>query len=214
MSEEKVKSTRSRRLLQPIEDPESLMRTPRSKRKTASKDTPSKSSVGTPTKRSGGDTNILEQETKVSPSKQARTPLKQLKENVPVVGLSPCSGLSRLALASPKVSAKKSQRGSKTRAESSTSTVSPPKLTADDVSSLLDSPVKSKSPKPKTPSRQSLLPEPVKSLLSAHRRFQLPPLAAPETAGERLPTYLCPPASLQAPELPRPLCSRPKVPVV
>ena len=166
VSEEKVKSTRSRRLLQPIEDPESLMRTPRSKRKTASKDTPSKSSVGTPTKRSGGDTNILEQETKVSPSKQARTPLKQLKENVPVVGLSPCSGLSRLALASPKVSAKKSQRGSKTRAESSTSTVSPPKLTADDVSSLLDSPVKSKSPKPKTPSRQSLLPEPIKSLAS------------------------------------------------
>ena len=29
VSEEKVKSTRSRRLLQPIEDPESLMRTPR-----------------------------------------------------------------------------------------------------------------------------------------------------------------------------------------
>ena len=118
VSEEKVKSTRSRRLLQPIEDPESLMRTPRSKRKTASKDTPSKGS----TKRSGGDTVSLEKETKVSPSKQARTPLKQLKENVPQVGLSPCSGLSRLALTSPKVSAKKSPRGSsKIRAGPSTS---------------------------------------------------------------------------------------------
>ena len=171
VSEEKVKSTRSRRLLQPIEDPESLMRTPRSKRKTASKDTPSKSNAETPskvtTKRAGGDTNMLEKETKVSPSKQARTPLKQMKENVPVVGLSPCSGLSRLALASPKVSAKKSQRGStKTRAEPSTLTstsTSPPKLTADDVSSLLDSPVKSRSPRPKTPSRKA---EPTKSLLS------------------------------------------------
>ena len=161
VSEEKVKSTRSRRLLQPIEDPESLMRTPRSKRKTASKDTPSKSNVETPTKvttkRAGGDSHILEKESKVSPSKQARTPLKQLKENVPVVGLSPCSGLSRLALASPKVSAKKSQKGN---------TSSPPKLTADDVSSLLDSPVKSRSPRPKTPSRQSLMPEPSKSLFS------------------------------------------------
>ena len=160
VSEERSKSTRSRRLLQPIEDPESLMRTPRSKRKTVSKNTPSKSN-DTPgklaTKRSAGDSRPLEKETEVSPSKQARTPLKHIKENLPVSGLSPCSTLSRLALVSPKVISKGSPR-----AASSNS----PKLTAEDVSNLLDSPVKSQTPKPQNSSRKSLLPEPIKSLRS------------------------------------------------
>ena len=148
VSEDNNKPTRSRRLLQPIENPESLLRTPRSKRKTVSKETPNKLDV-TPgkTKRSARDTKILEKETEVSPSKQARTPHK-MKENVPVAGLSPCSTLSRLALISPKVTKKS------------------PKLTAEDVSDLLNSPVKSATPKPKTPSRMSLLPEPIMSLNS------------------------------------------------
>jgi len=162
VAEEKVKSTRSRRLLQTIEDPETLMRSPRSKRKTASKNTPIKT-IETPgkrtTKRSAGECNTVEKEIEVSPSKQAKTPLKHMKENVPVAGLSPCSSLSRLALASPKVTSKRTQR-----AASGKLTTSPPKLTADDVSNLLDSPVKPRTPKPKPCS--VLQSEPVKSLFS------------------------------------------------
>ena len=163
------KSTRRRGLLKPIEDdPEKLLRTPRSRRKPAAASSASGSAADTPTrstKRGASNTKELEEETKVSPTKQTRTPLKQIKdqENL-AVGLSPCSGLSRLALNSPKVnlSIKKETNASKSKAELFKS---PGKLNADDVCNLLDSPEKLKTPsvRTRTPVRKSLNPTPTKS---------------------------------------------------
>ena len=163
------KSNRRRGLLKPIEDdPEKLLRTPRSRRKPAAASSASGSAADTPTrstKRGASNTKELEEETKVSPTKQTRTPLKQIKdqENL-AVGLSPCSGLSRLALNSPKVnlSIKKETNASKSKAELFKS---PGKLNADDVCNLLDSPEKLKTPsvRTRTPVRKSLNPTPTKS---------------------------------------------------
>ena len=174
------KSTRRRGLLKPIEDdPEKLLRTPRSRRKAAAASSDSGSAANTPskstTKRGASKTKELEEETKVSPSKQTRTPLKQIKdqENLPI-GLSPCSGLSRLALNSPKVNAssKKETNASKSKAELFKS---PGKLNADDVCNLLDSPEKTKTPsiRTRTPVRKSLLPTPTKSLFPSKSPRQL-----------------------------------------
>lgn len=166
------KTTRRRGLLQPIEDPEKLLRTPRSRRKAAAAtnseaNTPSKATQSA-SKRSASGTKELEKSLQVSPSKQTRTPLKQikdLKENVPV-GLSPCSGLSKLALSSPKtnLSAKKSTKDV-SKASKADLFKSPPKLTSDDVLNLLNSPEKSKTPmnKSRTPVRRSLNPTPTKA---------------------------------------------------
>ena len=154
-----------RQLLKPVQDPEALLRTPRGgRRKAAASATPSKEAA----KRPGTDTTEVEAATKVSPSKQPRTPLKPIKDNV-AIGLSPCSGLSKMALNSPKVnvSAKKSTREPFFK--------SPPKLTSADVCNLLDSPEKTKSPavaRSRTP-RQSLNPTPTKSLFPSKSPVRL-----------------------------------------
>ena len=154
-----------RQLLKPVQDPEALLRTPRGgRRKAAASATPSKEAA----KRPGTDTAEVEAATKVSPSKQPRTPLKPIKDNV-AIGLSPCSGLSKMALNSPKVnvSAKKCTREPLFK--------SPPKLTNADVCNLLDSPDKTKSPavaRSRTP-RQSLNPTPTKSLFPSKSPVRL-----------------------------------------
>jgi len=186
------KAIRRRGLLKPIEDdPEKILRTPRSRRKAAATSSASENGANTPTrskaKRGASKTEELEEETKVSPTKQARTPLKQIKdqENVPF-GLSPCSGLSRLALNSPKVnlSSKKATNASKSKAELFKS---PGKLNADDVCNLLDSPEKSKTPsvRTRTPVRRSLNPTPSKSLF--------PSKSPRELTSNQLEDLLCSP---------------------
>ena len=187
------KSTRRRGLLKPIEDdPEKLLRTPRSRRKPAAVSSASGSAANTPTrstKRGASNTKELEEETKVSPTKQTRTPLKQIKdqENV-AVGLSPCSGLSRLALNSPKLnlSIKKETNASKSKAELFKS---PGKLNVDDVCNLLDSPEKLKTPsvRTRTPVRKSLNPTPTKSLFPSKSPRQL--------TSNQLEDLLCSPKS-------------------
>ena len=175
----KSASTRRRGLLLPVEDPEAILRTPRSRRKAATANTPS-SKTATPSKagnkRTATDTKQLEADTEVSPTKQTRTPLKQikdLKENVPV-GLSPSSALSRLALNSPKVSSARKQP-TKSVATKADLFKSPPKLTTDDVLNILDSPEKPKSSvtRTRTPARQSLNPTPTKSLFPTKSPRQL-----------------------------------------
>ena len=79
------KSTRRRGVLKPIEDdPEKLLRTPRSRRKPVSASATAGSAANTPirnaAKRGASKTKDLEEETKVSPTKQTRTPLKQIKD--------------------------------------------------------------------------------------------------------------------------------------
>ena len=174
------KSTRRRGVLKPIEDdPEKLLRTPRSRRKPVSASATAGSADNTPkrnaAKRGASKTKDLEEETKVSPTKQTRTPLKQIKDQENVcVGLSPCSGLSRLALTSPKVnlSTKKETNVSKSKAELFKS---PGKLSTNDVCNLLDSPEKPKTPsvKTRTPIRKSLIPTPTKSLFPSKSPRQL-----------------------------------------
>jgi len=156
------------KMLAPMSDPEALIRTPRSRRKAAAPSTPSKS----PLKRSGSDAEDLETAIQLSPSKQARTPLKplrDLKENLPTASLSPCSSLARLALNSPKptLSSRKAKPRDVTPAKRA-ELLSPPKMTAQSICELLGSPTKPRTPAPpKSASRQSLVPSPVKSLFSA-----------------------------------------------
>jgi len=158
------------KMLAPVSDPETLIRTPRSRRKAAAPATPSKS----PLKRSGSITGELEAAIQISPSKQARTPLKplrDLKENLPSAGLSPCSSLAKLALNSPRpaLSSRKTKPSNVTPAKKM-DMLSPPKMTAQSICDLLDSPVKPKTPlpPPKSASRQSLVPSPAKSLFPSN----------------------------------------------
>jgi len=169
--EESVRSsTRGKgKALAPVSaDPESLIRTPRSRRKAAAPATPSK----TPLKRSGSSAEELSAETKISPTKQARTPLKQLrdlKENLPTAALSPCSRLAQLALNSPRPNTNTSNRKVKQTTPVKTAE-SPAKLSASDICDLLDSPVKIKTPvPPKSAPRHSLVPSPAKSLFSTSK---------------------------------------------
>jgi len=158
-------STRGKgKALVPVSDPESLIRTPRSRRKaaTTAPATPNKS----PQKRPGTSAGDLSAGLQLSPSKQARTPLKplrDLKENLPSATLSPCSSLAKLALNSPRPTTTVSSRKVKQTTPVKTAE-SPAKLTADDILGLLDSPVKSRTPAPpKSAPRHSLVPSPVKS---------------------------------------------------
>jgi len=156
------------KMLAPVSDPESLIRTPRSRRKAAAPATPNKS----PLKRTGSRTGELETGLQLSPSKQARTPLKplrDLKENIPSAHLSPCSSLAKLALHSPRPTTVVSSR-KVTRAVTPVKIAeSPVKLNSDDILSMLDSsPVKSRTPAPpKSASRASLVPTPTKSLFTS-----------------------------------------------
>ena len=185
----KTGSSRRRGLLQPIEDPEKLMRTPRSRRKAAAAAEVSGTPTSKTSKRGATNTQDLETQLEVSPTKQTRTPLKQikdLKENVPT-GLSPSSGLSRLSLASPKVSSvKKSDNAGKAAKTKAELFKSPGKLSADDVVSLLDSPEKkTPSVKSRTPARQSLIPTPTKTLF--------PGKSPRQVSADQLEDLLCSP---------------------
>lgn len=142
-------------LIVPVEDPEKLLRTPRSSRK---KNVPAKS----PLKRNARD-NTPDLGS-VSPTKQVRTPAKTIqKENARPVD-SPCSRLARLALASPRppLGAPASRNNM---------LFSPPKMSVESIADLLDSPVKTKITPRKvlTPSRPSLVPTPTKSLFQSPR---------------------------------------------
>jgi len=158
------------KMLQPVTDPEALLRTPRSKKKAAAAPSTPKRS---PPKRSGSGTKELEAAMSLSPSKLARTPLKpirDLKENLPSVNLSPCSSLAKLALNSPKPPAlSRKTQGNVTPAKKS-DLFSPPKMTVQSICDLLESPSKPKTPAPKTPAtRHSLVPSPNKSLFSSSK---------------------------------------------
>jgi len=137
----------------PAVDPEKLLRTPRSSRK---KNVPTKS----PLKRSAID-NTPDLGS-VSPTKQVKTPAKTAKENTRPVD-SPCSRLSKLALASPRPPVSATVK--------SNQLFSPPKMTVESIADLLDSPVKTKTTPRKvlTPSRPSLNPTPTKSLFQSPR---------------------------------------------
>eukprot|EP00092_Neocalanus_flemingeri_P022153 GFUD01024029.1.p1 GENE.GFUD01024029.1~~GFUD01024029.1.p1 ORF type:complete len:772 (-),score=294.74 GFUD01024029.1:140-2455(-) len=171
-------SSRTRgKMLQPASDPETLIRTPRSRRKAAAApSTPSKS----PLKRPGSGKSELEAAIQLSPSKLAKTPLKprrDLKENLPSLGLSPCSGLAKLALNSPRQPLQVSSRKNKALVSpvKKAELFSPPKMTAQSICDLLDSPVKPKvtPAPPRTPSRHSLVPSPAKSLFPSTSPRQL-----------------------------------------
>jgi len=168
-------SSRSKgKMLQPVSDPEVLVRTPRSRRKAAAAPaTPNKS----PLKRPGTGGGELEAAILLSPSKQARTPLKplrDLKENLPIAGLSPCSSLARLALNSPKPTLSSRKKKVLVSPAKKADLLSPSKMTSQSICDLLDSPTKPKTPAPpRTPSRHSLVPSPTKTLFPTTSPRQL-----------------------------------------
>lgn len=163
-----------------LPDPEALMRTPRSGRR--NKGTPAKNDIqSSPLKRSASlkvvDAAMGEA---VSPTKQARTPAKtpiRKKENVkPRIAESPCTSLAKLALNSPAVKPLGEKKISNSASPAKRGLLlSPPKLTFDNISDLLSSPVKTKTPLVggKTTVRESLNPSPKSKLFPSKSPKQI-----------------------------------------
>ena len=163
------RATRSKKLIATIEDPESLCRTPRSKKKPATKK--GSSEANTAVKRCGSEKTDLETETEVSPSKIARTPLKSInseKENVPKP--SPSNALGQLSLSSPRPGRGRKENQAVAASSLFTSPLKPLSVAA--VQDLLfDSPEKARC---SAATRRSLVPEPRRQLQSTRSPARQP----------------------------------------
>jgi len=191
----------------PLPDPEALMRTPKSGRR--NKGTPAKKNLeSSPLKRSSSlKVKDAAQDGSVSPSKLSRTPAKtpaSKKENIASVKTpvckkeniiprliteSPCTSLAKLALNSPAVKPLAEIKPSNASPAKRGNLFSPPKLTADSIADLLDSPVKKENKTPKkvgkTPTRQSLVPSPKATLFPGRSPRQI--------SSDQLEDLLCSP---------------------